>query len=358
MPGSGGERRRRMVANYAVARSALARAYTQRAITRFTGHRPGSTLRPRGHRGDPRHVGLVDHAGGRIQGGAVEHPGRRRQRRRRRPRGDRRRRGAGTTGAAGDRRCRYDRRRGHDGRRRHDGRRGRAGGTGTAGTGAAEAAGCSRSHSANAASARPDGTPFPSGRTAWGIITVPAVDARQFLDDTLAKDTRPSSEIPGATSNRAPFSGTGISVPRPARWRSLDRVGRLRLVGRSARQSHHPNPRTGPVDNPEDACLHAGCWHLLFPAYVGFPGGQEGWMRGWSPTVRPGRPATGLLIANRYRSQPNIVAGRPVATTAPAAIPSPRKRFRGAAGDAERAVDRWPASQRFLGRMGQRIDRD
>jgi hypothetical protein len=153
------------------------------------------------------------------------------------------------------------------------------------------------------------GRPFPIlGRTAWFLTSLPAADAQTFIDDTAARgytaiEFHVINHDP--RGNHPPFNGTGdapfLNTLDGGAWDGS-------LAGGAAPDFTTPNPAYwSSVDALLAYAESKGLLVLMFPAYVGFDGGQQGWM-GEMVANGPANMFTyGAWIADRYKRRANVV---------------------------------------------------
>lgn len=181
------------------------------------------------------------------------------------------------------------------------------------------------------------GTPFPIlGRAAWFLVSRSQGEQLAFIDDSLRRGHN-AIEIaaPGhdPRGNRAPRDGDG---DLPFRRRLDGAVWRGALdyddIGAEAPDFSTPNePYWTFVDALLAACESRGILVFLFPAYVGYQGGKEGWLREMAANGAPRMRAYGAFVAARYRDRKNIVwmAGGDMGTGADAFDPAQSEAERG-----------------------------
>jgi hypothetical protein len=152
------------------------------------------------------------------------------------------------------------------------------------------------------------GTPFPIlGRTAWFVLSLPAADYRTFIDDTVARGFN-SIEFHVIDHDprgyRPPLNGRG-DVP------FLETVSGRKWDGTSSDDAPDfttPNEAYWSfVDEFLSYCESRGVAVLMFPAYVGAKGGNQGWMQEITHNGPDRMRAYGKWLATRYRHQANII---------------------------------------------------
>lgn len=159
------------------------------------------------------------------------------------------------------------------------------------------------------------GNPFPVlGRTAWFITALSQRDYETFIDDTVAKGYNaiefhvinhwPRGENPPFDGrNELPFlekldgnAWTGVLYPN---------FGDIQL---EAPDLTTPNESYWQfVDGLLAYAESKGVLCFLFPAYVGYPGTDQGWINEMVANGSTRVQAYGAWIATRYRDQKNLV---------------------------------------------------
>jgi hypothetical protein len=155
--------------------------------------------------------------------------------------------------------------------------------------------------------------PFPIlGRTAWFIISQPEKGYQQFIENTLAHG---HNAIEFAvithwpTGNHAPFNGEG-EFPFSKRLNGTDWDGKLTYnsLSREAPDLTTPNEAYWRfVDKFLAYCEKKGLLVFMFPAYVGYNGEEQGWMKELVTNGKEKSKVYGEWIANRYKERKNIV---------------------------------------------------
>lgn len=154
--------------------------------------------------------------------------------------------------------------------------------------------------------------PFPIlGRTAWFIISQPEKGYREFIENTLAHGHN-TIEFAAIThwpmGNHAPFNGEGevpfISTLRGSKWE-----GKLKYTSKlDAPDFSSPGEKYWQyVDRFLAYCEEKGLLVLMFPAYVGYNGEEQGWMKELVANGPDKSKQYGAWIANRYKHRKNIV---------------------------------------------------
>ena len=152
------------------------------------------------------------------------------------------------------------------------------------------------------------GVPFPiMGRTAWFVTSLSVADYRTFVDDTAARGYN-AIELHVVNhdprGNHPPFNGSG-AAPFLKR---LDGSSWNGALSGSAPDFTTPNEAYwSVVDGFLAYCEAKGIVLFLFPAYVGFQGGDQGWMKEMVANGPSKMQSYGVWIATRYRNQKNLV---------------------------------------------------
>ena len=155
--------------------------------------------------------------------------------------------------------------------------------------------------------------PFPIlGRTAWFIISQPEKGYQKFVENTLAHGHN-AIEFAVIThwpiGNHAPFNGEG-ELPFLKRLDGSDWDGKLKYNSLilEAPDLTTPNEKYWRfVDKFLAYCEAKGLLVFMFPAYVGYNGEEQGWMKELVANGKDKSMAYGAWIANRYKRQKNIV---------------------------------------------------
>jgi hypothetical protein len=157
------------------------------------------------------------------------------------------------------------------------------------------------------------GVPFPIlGRASWLVLSLSRAAYEEYLADTLAKgfnsiELMAISHIPDGS--RVPFNGEG-NAPFLTRLDGRPWDGKLRYdaIRSEAPDFAAPNPAYWSfVDRFVDYCASKGIAVLMFPAYVGYVGTEEGWMKEMVANGTDRMYAYGAWIARRYHDRNNIV---------------------------------------------------
>ena len=153
-----------------------------------------------------------------------------------------------------------------------------------------------------------NGTPFPiMGRTAWCLTALSAGDSHTFIDDTAARGYS-AVELQAVThdprGDNPPFNGNG-DLPFLKR---LDGTAWNGSLSGSAPDFTTPNEAYWSfVDGFLSYCESKGILVFLFPAYVGYAGGEQGWMQEMVANGTTNMQSYGAWIATRYQNQKNLV---------------------------------------------------
>jgi hypothetical protein len=158
------------------------------------------------------------------------------------------------------------------------------------------------------------GVPFPiMGRTAWFITSLPVVDYRAFLDDTASRgysaiEFHVVNHDP--RGNNPPFNGNGdrpfLNRLNGASWNgSLTGYGDINA---DAPDFTTPNESYWSfVDGLLSYCESKGLLAFMFPAYVGYQGSDQGWMKEIVANGAAKMQSYGAWLATRYKNQKNLV---------------------------------------------------
>lgn len=155
--------------------------------------------------------------------------------------------------------------------------------------------------------------PFPIlGRTAWTIISQPPAGYSMFIENSLAKGFN-AIEVAGVfhwpDSNHPPFSGNSAApFLRQINGAAWDGSLKYRDTLAEAPDFTTPNEQYWAyVDTFLNYCASKGILVLFFPAYVGYPGTDEGWMTELVANGAERIRSYGEWIARRYKKQTNLV---------------------------------------------------
>ena len=150
-------------------------------------------------------------------------------------------------------------------------------------------------------------TPFPiMGRAAWYVVSLPVGDYQAFIDDTAARGYN-AIELKvithNSSANNPPFNGDG-NAPFLKRLDGSDWDG---VLSGSAPDFTTPNEAYWSfVDEFLAYCESKGIAVFLFPAYVGYQGGSQGWMQEMVANGTAKMQSYGAWIAARYKGQKNL----------------------------------------------------
>jgi hypothetical protein len=158
-----------------------------------------------------------------------------------------------------------------------------------------------------------NGAPFPIlGRTSWFVVSLTTTDYRIYVDDTA---TRGYNSIEFHVINHdprgahPPFDGNGnapfLKRIDGAAWNGSLTYGNINT---DAPDFTAPNEAYWSfVDSFLAYCDSKGILVFMFPAYVGYAGGDQGWMQELVANGPTRMQTYGSWIANRYRNQKNLV---------------------------------------------------
>lgn len=155
--------------------------------------------------------------------------------------------------------------------------------------------------------------PFPIlGRTAWFVISQSRSNYKTFITNTVAHghnsiemhviDHDPKGANP-------PFNGNG-DMPFLKRLNGTNWNGSLDYSNINAQAPDLTTPNEDYwlfVDTFLSYCDSLGIVVFMFPAYLGFDGGNQGWMQELVANDTAKTRAFGAWIANRYKNQKNLV---------------------------------------------------
>ena len=147
--------------------------------------------------------------------------------------------------------------------------------------------------------------PFPIlGRTAWFITSLSVADYQTFIDDTASKgynaiEFHVINHDP--RGNNPPFGGNG-ALP------FTTQLDGSPWAGPGFPDFTQPNETYWTyVDALLAYAESKGMLCFMFPAYVGFGGGDQGWMKEMVANGPLNMQAYGAWIATRYKNQKNLV---------------------------------------------------
>jgi chitodextrinase len=157
-----------------------------------------------------------------------------------------------------------------------------------------------------------NGNPTPIlGRTAWFIASLNTADMHTFIDDTAARGYNAiefNTMNHDSRGNNEPFDGYGnvpfLKTLGGANWSGSLNYGNITDV------PDFTTPNEAYWSNVDQLIAYAqskGIMVFMFPAYVGYPNSDQGWM-GEVLANGPAKIQTySAWIANRYKNQPNII---------------------------------------------------
>lgn len=153
-----------------------------------------------------------------------------------------------------------------------------------------------------------NGVPFPiMGRTAWFVTSLAVADYHTFVDDTASRgydaiELHVINHDP--RGNHPPFNGNG-DAPFLNRLDGTSWNGSLSGVApdfTTPKESYWSF-----VDGLLSYCESKNILVFLFPAYVGYLGGDQGWMQEMVANGPKKMQSYGAWIATRYKNQKNLV---------------------------------------------------
>ncbi|HLK29885.1 MAG TPA: DUF4038 domain-containing protein [Puia sp.] len=150
------------------------------------------------------------------------------------------------------------------------------------------------------------------GRTAWFIISQPESGYKKFIDNTIEHGHN-AIEMSAIThwpmGNHSPFNGNG-DIPFLKRLDGTDWNGKLVYTSINAEGPDFISPNEKYWKYLDDFILYCDSKNMLvfmFPGYVGYDGGDQGWLREMVANGTKKTEAYGAWIANRYKNRKNIV---------------------------------------------------
>ena len=157
------------------------------------------------------------------------------------------------------------------------------------------------------------GKPFPIlGRTAWFVLSLSKADQDYFLDDTVRRGfTAVEFHFTNhdKRGNQAPFDGNR-NLPFVSRLDGKPWDGALSYTAATSEAPDYTTPNAPYWDAAEafvERCARRGLAAFAFPAYVGYAGGEQGWMKEVVANG-PGRMHTfGQTLGRRFARHGNIV---------------------------------------------------
>ncbi|HMI67616.1 MAG TPA: DUF4038 domain-containing protein, partial [Cyclobacteriaceae bacterium] len=155
--------------------------------------------------------------------------------------------------------------------------------------------------------------PFPIlGRTAWFVISQPVGGYQSFINNSVSLGYN-SIEMHvldhDPRGNHPPFNGNG-DLPFLRQLDGSPWTGSLVYADSStaAPDMTTPNePYWKYVDSFLSYCESKGVLVFFFPAYLGYSGSNQGWMKELVANGTAKSKAYGAWIANRYKNQKNLV---------------------------------------------------
>src|SRR5689334_13158954 len=155
--------------------------------------------------------------------------------------------------------------------------------------------------------------PYPIlGRTAWFIISLPKDQYHQFIENSVAKGYN-AIEMHiidhDPRGNNAPYNGDG-DLPFTKRLDGKDWSGSLTYTTKEneAPDLTTPNEKYWKyADSFLAYCVSKKIMVFMFPGYLGYDGGNQGWMQELLANGTQKTEAFGAWIANRYKNQKNII---------------------------------------------------
>jgi hypothetical protein len=155
--------------------------------------------------------------------------------------------------------------------------------------------------------------PFPIlGRTAWCVISQPVSSYEAFIENTIShgyNSIEMSVICHWPQSNYPPHNGQG-DLPFEKRLDGSAWNGSLIYSGISSRAPDFTAPNEqywAYVDSFLNYCESKGILVFFFPAYLGYNGTNEGWMKELIANGPEKVYAYGSWIARRYKDQKNLV---------------------------------------------------
>jgi hypothetical protein len=156
------------------------------------------------------------------------------------------------------------------------------------------------------------GAPFPIlGRTAWFVTSLTQAEHQVFLDDTAAKghtaiELHVINHDP--RGNNEPFGGNG-ALPFLNRLDGGPWSGALVYGNINAEAPDLTTPNESYWAHVDGLLSYAeshGLLVFLFPAYVGYAGGEQGWMQELVANGPTRVQSYGAWMATRYAARPNL----------------------------------------------------
>lgn len=155
--------------------------------------------------------------------------------------------------------------------------------------------------------------PFPIlGRTSWFVISLSQTDYQAYINNSLALGYN-SIEMHvlnhDPRGNNPPFNGDG-DLPFLKRLDGSAWNGSLVYSDKNSEVPDMTTPNEkywSYVDSFLSFCESKGVMVFFFPAYLGYPGSNQGWMPELVANGEEKSRAYGEWIARRYKNQKNIV---------------------------------------------------
>jgi hypothetical protein len=150
------------------------------------------------------------------------------------------------------------------------------------------------------------------GRTAWCVISQSVTNYRLFIENTISHEYNAiemSVICHWPQSNYPPFNGRG-DLPFEKRLDGTPWNGSLVYSGTTSKAPDLTVPNEDYwnfVDTFLNYCESKDILVYFFPAYLGYPGTNEGWMKELLANGPEKTEAYGRWIANRYKDQRNLV---------------------------------------------------
>ena len=158
--------------------------------------------------------------------------------------------------------------------------------------------------------------PFPIlGRTAWFLTSLPSsgtASYKTFIDDTANKgysfiEIHVINHDP--RGNNEPFGGNG-SLPFLKKLNGADWGGSLTYSNINNDAPDYTTPNETYWSHVDGLLAYAESKNIavfFFPSYVGYAGGEQGWMQEMVANGSTKIQTYGTWLANRYKNQKNLV---------------------------------------------------
>ena len=157
------------------------------------------------------------------------------------------------------------------------------------------------------------GAPFPIlGRASWYLISRPMADIQLYVDDSVTRgyDALEMNAIDHwSGANNAPFDGND-DAPFLKRLDGGSWNGALAYPNIANEAPDYTTPNETYWAAMDALLNHAesqGVLVFLFPSYVGYNAGDQGWMQEMLANGPARMHSYGAWIANRYKDQKNLV---------------------------------------------------